>query len=322
VSEAETLYRQPWPELQAAAWEIRQRRHSPELVCAVPGIKRYDTIHYRNTPDRFVAVSLTGRQCALQCEHCRGRLLAGMRPAPTPHALLALADRLLEQGCEGLLISGGATEDGCVPLKQHLSAIARLKERGLRVVVHTGLVDRETADGLRAAGVDQVLVDIVGDANTIREVLHLERSPADYAATLALLRDAGLRVAPHVVIGLHFGQQRGELRALEIVRQVGADVLVLVVLRPLPGTPMEGLSGVPPAEIGRLVAVARLLNADIPLTLGCARPGGRAKLEMERLAVLAGANAIAYPDPATVDLAQELGLRLRFFEGCCTLASG
>jgi len=243
-----------------------------------------------------------------------------MLPAPTPDDLLTLGQRLVERGCEGVLISGGANADGTVPLKPHLPAIARLKEWGLRVLVHTGLLDRETAKGLKAASVDQVLFDVVGDAATIQQVFHLNRSPADYAEVLALLRDLEIPVAPHVVIGLHFGRLRGELAALEMIGRYGANVIVLVVLRPLPHTPMAGLPGVEPEAVGRLAAVARLLNPTIPLTLGCARPAGHAKIEIERWAVLAGINSIAYPDPATVRLARKLGLRTSFVESCCTLA--
>ncbi len=317
---AKELFERPWAELQAAAWEARRTYHPDALIFAVPGAKRYETEHYRNTPHRFASVSLTGRRCALQCDHCRGRLLATMLPAPTPEALLDVGRRLLAQGCEGLLISGGAEMDGAVPLKPHLGAIAQLKAWGLRVIVHTGLLDRETACGLKAAGVDQALFDVVGDAATIREVLHLDRVPADYAATLTLLREVGVPVAPHVIVGLHYGQLRGELAALEMIRRIGADVVVLVVLRPLPRTPLGGTPPIEPEAVGRLAAVARLLNPTTPLTLGCARPSGPAKVEMERLAVLAGVNAVAYPDPATVRLAGELGLRTAFAESCCTLA--
>jgi hypothetical protein len=227
---------------------------------------------------------------------------------------------LIEQGCEGLLISGGADADGAVPLKPHLLAIARLKEWGLRIIVHTSLLDRETAEGLKAASVDQVLFDVVGDAATIQQVLHLGRSPDDYVNTLEMLRGLEIPVAPHVIIGLHFGQLRGELAALEMISRVGADVVVLVVLRPLPHTPMADAPVVEPEAIGRLAAVARLLNPTVPLTLGCARPPGLVKIEMERRAVLAGVNAVAYPDPATVRLADKLGLNTSFVENCCTLA--
>lgn len=320
MSEVEDLFRRPWDELQPAAWAVRQRHHPPVLPFAVPGNKRYDTEHYRNSPERFANVSLTGRRCALLCEHCRGHLLQGMLPAETPQELLALGRQLLERGCRGMLISGGADAGGAVPLGPFLPTIARFKEWGLQIIVHTGLLDPATAQGLATAGVDQVLCDVVGDAETIRRVLHLERSPQDFAETLSLLRGVGLSVAPHVVVGLHFGQLRGELRALEMIREVGADVVVIVVLRPLPHTPMEGLAGVEPEAVGKLVAVARLLNPSVPLTLGCARPSGPTKVEIERRAVLAGVNSLAYPDPATVQLAAGLGLRMPFVESCCTLA--
>jgi uncharacterized radical SAM superfamily protein len=320
MDEIQVLFQRPWEELQAAAWKVRQRHHPADLVFAVPGAKRYETEHYRNTPHRFASISLTGGECELQCEHCRGRLLATMRPAPTPDALLTLGQRLIEQGCQGALISGGADADGAVPIKPHLHAIARLKEWGLRVIVHTGLLDRETAEGLKIAAVDQVLFDVIGDAETIHKVLHLDRSPEDYAATLAMLRELEVPVAPHVIAGLYFGQLRGELTALEIISRIGADVVVLVVLRPLLRTPMADVQPVEPETVGRLAAVARLLNPTIPLTLGCARPAGPAKSEMERRAVLAGVNSVAYPDPATVNLADELGLHASFVERCCTLA--
>jgi uncharacterized radical SAM superfamily protein len=316
----EALYRRPWPELQADAWAVRRAYYTDTLSFAVPGAKRYDTEWYHNDPRRFASISVTGHGCALQCEHCRGRLLAGMRPAPDPEALLSWGRQLLAAGCEGVLISGGANADGAVPLRPHLPAIARLKDWGLQVIVHTGLLDRETAKGLKAADVDQVLFDVVGNADTIRQVLHLDRTPDDYAETLALLRELGIPVAPHVIVGLHYGRLRGELAALEIVRRVGADVIVLVVLRPLPRTPMATVPSVDPETVGRLVAVARLENPTIPLTLGCARPAGPGKVEMERRAVRAGVNAVAYPDPETVRLAGELGLRTAFVERCCTLA--
>ncbi|MCX7682180.1 MAG: radical SAM protein [Anaerolineae bacterium] len=318
--EAKRLFNLPWPELQGAAWTVRHAYHPPELRFAVPGGKRYATEHYRNTPWRFASISLTGRHCDLQCEHCRGRMLATMLPALTPEMLVLQAERLLERGCAGVLISGGCNLDGAVPIKPYLSAIARVRSMGLRTIVHTGLLDRETAEGLKNAGVDQVLLDVVGDEETIQQVLHLTHSPAEYEATLALARAAGLSVAPHVIVGLHCGELRGELAALEIIRRTGADVVVIVVLRPLPHTPLAQAPVMAPDTVGRLVAVARLLFPAVPVTLGCARPAGPLKAEMERLAVLAGINGLAYPDPATVELAAGLGLRTSFVESCCTLA--
>ena len=196
------------------AWQARVDHFPPWLGLAVPGARHYQTEHYRNEPHRFATISLTGTACALNCAHCGRHLLDSMYAAPTPEELDALGHRLLAQGCQGVLLSGGADALGAVPLRRHLPAIAALKKMGLRVIVHTGLTDQETAEGLFEAGIDQALFDVIGAEETIRAVYGLPYTPQDYARGLAVLRRAGLQVAPHVVIGLHFGQVRGELNAL------------------------------------------------------------------------------------------------------------
>lgn len=318
LSEVEDLYRRPLEELVAEAWAIRQANFPPLLKLAAPGAKHYEVDGFRNSPHRFVDVSLTGRACALQCEHCRGRLLETMRPATTPAALRALADELTSKGCQGVLLSGGSDSEGQVPLRGYLEAIAYLKERGLRVIVHSGLLDEATARGLKAAGVDQVLLDVIGDEETIRQVYHLDKTPGDYAAALALLKEVGLPIAPHIVIGLHFGQIRGELEALRQITAAEAEAIVLVVLNPLGRTPM-GEFPPPPAEaVGKMVALARLLNPRTPLALGCARPT-LTKTAMERLAIAAGVNTVAYPGEEAIAYARSLGLAVEFAEMCCSL---
>jgi uncharacterized radical SAM superfamily protein len=313
------LFRLPWEELQARAWQTRTAGFAPWLGLAVPGARRYSTEHYTNVPHRFATISLTGTACALNCAHCSRHMLEAMYAAPTAAELVALGRRLRAQGCQGVLLSGGVDAHGAVPLRHFLTAIAELKAMGLQVIVHTGLADEPTARGLYDAGVDQALFDVIGDEETIRTVYGLPYAPQDYARGLATLRQTGLLVAPHVVVGLHFGRLRGELAALQIIHDVGADMVVLVVLRPLSNTPMAGVAPPSAEEVGRLAAVARLLMPTTPLMLGCARPAGLAKVLMERLAVLAGANVVAYPDPETVRLAAERGLEIEFLESCCTM---
>ncbi len=305
--------------LLAEAWTLRQRRFPPRLDLAAPGARRYDTGHYRNHRHSFLHVSVTGVACALGCEHCAGRLLAGMLPAPTPAELVRLGLEARERGTEGLLVSGGADATGRVPLMPFAAALAELKRAGLLVIVHCGLIDRPTALALARSGVDQVLLDVIGDRETCRQVCHLDRGPEDYRQTLVALREAGLRLAPHVVIGLHRGEVRGEYEALRHIAGVGVDRLVLVVFSPQAHTPLADASPPAPEEAARVMAVARLLNPDTPLALGCARPVGPHKATLERLAVDAGVNALAYPLDKTVDYAQERGLAVHFHERCCSL---
>ncbi|HID61699.1 MAG TPA: radical SAM protein [Anaerolineae bacterium] len=318
LSEVEALYQRPLEEVVSEAWAVRQANFPPSLKLAAPGAKRYEVDGFRNSPHKFVDVSLTGRACALQCEHCRGRLLETMRPATTPAALRALADELISKGCQGVLLSGGSDAEGRVPLAGYFEAIAYLKERGLRVIVHSGLLDQATAHGLKAAGVDQVLLDVIGDEQTIRRVYHLDKTPQDYAAALALLKEVGLSIAPHIVIGLHFGQMRGELEALRQITAAGVEVIVLVVLNPLLRTPMKEFLPPPPGAVGKIVALARLLNPRTPLALGCARPAFL-KADVDRLAIAAGVNTLAYPGEEAIVHARSLGLAVEFAEMCCSL---
>lgn len=313
------LYHHPLEELLDEAWALRQANFPPGLKLAAPSTKRFEVDTYRNQPHRFVAISLTGGACQLQCEHCRGRLLESMYPARSPAELYGVADALVEQGCQGVLLSGGANREGQVPLAGFDAAIGQLKQRGLKVIVHTGLVDLKTALSLKAAGVDQVLLDVIGDSDTVRQVYHLDRSPADYVASLACLKEAGLAVAPHVIIGLHFGQIRGELAALRHITAAQVEAIILVVLNPLPGTPMHDCPPPPAEEVGRLAAVARILNPHTRLALGCARPPSPFRARMEQLAIRAGINVLAYPSQQALDYASSLGLTTAFSELCCSL---
>lgn len=313
------LLAQPTEALLQQAWAVRAAHFPATLQVAAPGAKHYDMGGFCNHAGSFLHVSVTGRACALQCEHCTGRLLESMAPATTPEALRALGLAARARGALGCLVSGGADREGRVPLLPFVGALRALREAGLRVIVHCGLVDRETATALKEAGVEQVLLDIIGDADTCREIYHLDKGPEDYRRALALLKETGLSTAPHVVVGLHRGQVRGEYRALADIAAVGVDRLVLVLLSPLPRTPLAETAPPAPEEAARVMAVARLLNPGTPLALGCARPAGPAKATLERLAIDAGVNAIAYPLAETISYAEARGLDVRFHELCCSL---
>ena len=291
------------------------------VVFSVPGARHYANRHYANRSSSWANVSVTGSTCVRGCAHCDGQMLAHMTPATTPELLALLVDRLVAEGSEGLLVSGGADERGGVPLEPFLSVLASARERGLRVAVHTGLVDRAMAQGLLAAGVEQVLLEVVGDQATIDDVLHLEVTPADYHRSMLLCRDFGLAIAPHLVVGLHFGTMRGEWEALRMVADADPQALVVVALQPLRGTAMEGV--VPPAATAVLdvLRVARESLSHTLLALGCARPYGPDKVQLELDALDSGVDVVAFPDPAAVDQARAAGRRVEFREVCCSVAA-
>lgn len=265
-----------------------------------------------------MSVSITGKSCALLCAHCSGRMLAGMTPATSPEELLALAGRLRDKGAHGLLISGGCDREGRVPIDNFLQAIADIKSMGLQVIVHSGLISGTQANKFKEAGIDQVLLDVIGDRDTIQQVYHLNKTPGDYYRCLEELLGAGLDVAPHIVIGLHYGQIRGEYAALHEIARIGVQRLVLVALRTLPGTPMAGLQTVNYREIARLAAEARLSCPQTHISFGCARPFGNEKVLLEQSLIDAGINAMAYPEEACIAYARTKGLAYSFVEKCCS----
>jgi lipoyl synthase len=269
-----------------------------------------------------VAVSVTGEACALRCAHCGGIILKNMQPATTPEELKKIAQRLAAKGGRGLLISGGADLHGRVPLLSFTRTIKQIREEmDIKVLVHTGLVSPEQADALAEAKVDLAMLDIIGDEQTIREVYHLKADIEDYERSLQYLIDRNIPTAPHVVLGLHFGQIRGEAEALKIISRYPVKTLVLVGFRPIPGTTMAESIPPTPEEMGDLFVLARRLFPQTPVVLGCERPLGKHRRKTECLAIEAGLDGLAYPSDQALKLAEKKGIRTDFHTGCCALIS-
>ncbi len=291
---------------------------SREIHFYAPGLKRYRTAEWADhEPGRFVSVSVTGAECALRCDHCQSRVLEGMR-ALGGASLYEVAAEARERGARGILVSGGSDRRGRVPLLRHAPDLIRIRRKlDLLIRVHPGLPDDETAAALGEVGVDGAMLDIIGAEETIREVYHLDVSVAEYAATLARLEAHGVPLVPHIILGLHHGRMLGEWEALDMVARHRPKLLVLVVLMPLTGTPMQGVTPPSVDEIGAFFETARAALPDIPITLGCARPLGPAKAAIDRRAVDAGLDGIAYPAEGIVAHARSRGLTPRFHAACC-----
>jgi uncharacterized radical SAM superfamily protein len=315
------LIQTPLKELQSEAFRIRKSHFGMELTFSIPGTVSYHDSAFPLQHERFAAISVTGTQCQLHCAHCKGKLLESMIAASDPETLLQTIERLRSNGALGVLISGGANRDGEVPLERFLPVIKTIKAKApeFKVICHTGLIRRETANGLKEAGVDQVLIDVIGDDETIREVYHLNRRVEDYEETLRMLKEAGHRLAPHIIIGHHFGEIRGEWRALEIVTRLGVETIVLVVMKPLQPSERSKMKVPSPDEVSRISAVARILNPTTPIRMGCIRPAHPWKGEMEKGSIDSGVNTLAYPLQGTIEYAQEIGLKTTFVEMCCSL---
>ncbi len=291
-----------------------------EIVFHTPGLRRFKTAEYGGQDTaRFVSVSVTGTECSLACEHCKTHVLEGMTALPRfDGSLFDLCCELAGRGARGVLISGGCDRLGRVPLLRHIPDLIRARrELDFTVRVHPGLPDEETVAALAEVGIDGAMVDIIGDDATIRDVYHLEAAAADYEAVLERLERYGVPAVPHIILGLHYGQMRGEWAALDMIARRARKFLVLVILMPLTGTPMVGVTPPSAAEVAGFFALARRALPETKVMLGCARPMGKIKVAIDRAAVDAGLDGIAYPADGIVAYARERGCRPRFVDACC-----
>jgi len=267
----------------------------------------------------FPSISITGHDCVLDCKHCGGKLLESMLPVKSPSDLTEVLQRLRHGNAEGCLISGGCGLGGTVPLEPFLDAMSEAKrDLGLKVVVHTGIVDREAAEKLAGAGIDAALIDVIGSDETVREIYGVRRSVEDYDASLSALEKAGVPFVPHVLVGVHYGKLKGEFEAFGMISRHKPSAVIIIGFTPFPGTAMQHCPPASPSDIASVILQARRLMPHIPLSLGCVRPKGRLRQETDCLAVKAGVNAIAYPDPKAIELSKRLGLECSYSGLCCS----
>ena len=284
-----------------------------------PSFIYYKTRFYCSSSTDFPTISVTGSSCALKCKHCNGKVLETMYSAVTPEKLVEVCKRLKNQGASGCLISGGCLPDGSVPLGRFIEAIREVKQTlNLTVLVHSGIVDFQTAESLKKSGVDAVLIDVIGSDETIKEIYNLNACVKDYENALKALHEAKIAFVPHVIVGLHYGQLKGELRALEIASKYDPSAVVVIAFMPIRETDMANFKPPKPIDIAKTVAAARLMFPQTPLALGCMRPKGKHRAETDILAIKAGVNAIAFPAEEAVKFAESQGYSLSFSSVCCS----
>lgn len=264
----------------------------------------------------FPSISVTGDNCELCCAHCNKQYLKHMMKANTPELLYDELIALWKRGGKGALISGGSNKEGVVPIEDFLPVIKQIKEdTGLFINVHPGLADKSLCEKIKDADVDTVSIDIIGDETTIRDVYHLDKKPEDYINTLMYCREVGLDVRAHVTIGLNFGSISGEYNALEMIKKAGLDSVVFLVIIPTKHTNMATIN--PPAleEIKKVFSKGKELFSQV--TLGCMRPHGKLKQQIEELAIKEGITHIAMPSRHLEQVLEKKNTPVTACEGCC-----
>jgi hypothetical protein len=254
-------------------------------------------------PVKTKTISLTKEECALNCAHCNKHWLKGMS---------SLDDIDNVKSC---LISGGCDINGRVPLTENLEVIKNLSKK-IKLIAHTGLISEEDVKKI-SPFIDSVSFNLVGDNKTIKEVFGIEKKVDDFVNSyLALKKHA--KVYPHITIGLHAGKIKGEWNALEILKRFGTDAIVFNVLIPTPNTKYSNIEPPKIKEVLKIISSTRLNFPNTPIYLGCMRPKGKYRRQLDEK-VIGLVNRVVMPADTAIKKAKELDYKIKKFEECCIL---
>ena len=302
-------------ELLNESRELSWKNFGKRLVCYIPGM-----FTYYNERGKYPAISITSNECALSCDHCKGQLLDTMIYANSPEKIVDICKKLEAEGNEGCLLSGGCFENGTLPWNNFISSIKEIKKMtNLKISVHTGFIDFETAKSLKDAGVDQALFDVVCSDDVLKNIYHLDVGTNNIIETMDAINRADLDFVPHIIVGINYGQLDNELYALDLISKYNPKNVVIVAFMPLEETPMKDVIPPSPENIAKIIAIARIKLPSSEISLGCAR-SRKNKREIDNYAIDAGVNRIAIPAEEAVQRAKDYGLEIIFKNTCCSVS--
>jgi len=292
------------------AQTIKQKNFGNTLKVYIPGRK-------------FPAISITGDNCELNCEHCNRKYLKGMKPITNSKNLEAFLMEHHRNGGIGALISGGSLSNGSVPLFNYLDTIKKVKNKtGLIINTHTGLVDERTAQKLADVGVDIISFDVNMDKEIIEDIYHLDKDLEDYKKAIQLLEQFKLNIVPHICIGLHYGNLNKELESLKYIKESKIKPSLIVLIALIPPNRLNKRFKTPSAsDIAKVIAITRLVFPKTEISLGCMRPRKKTRYSLEMKALRAGITRIEMPLKKVLSSFKEKNphINYQFFSACCAV---
>ncbi|HIP57279.1 MAG TPA: biotin synthase [Ignisphaera aggregans] len=262
--------------------------------------------------NKFVAISITGLHCSLRCKHCKALFLRGMIPVTDSKHLMELLTELHMKGVRGVLISGGFSTDGTLPITDEMVRVFVDAKKKYEYVfnIHAGIV-RSTELALKLKKfVDVIDFEFTLSRHMLRDVRGLNIEPSTVIEAIELLLSVGLDVVPHVFLWHPWQSDELLQRELRVLRDLGLRRLTLLVFIPkyfdVPLPHVDEL-------LKRIRMVRELFNGEI--YLGCMRPTElKSKLDVE--VVRQGfVDRIANPHPIAMKYVTEL------YDACCSLPS-
>lgn len=279
------------------------RRDEIEALFALPFTEllfRAAAVHRRHFDPAAVQVSTllsikTGA-CPEDCKYCSQ---SGHHGTELEREKLLAVEKVLEEAraarergasrfCMGAAWRSPREKD----MPYVLEMVRQVKALGLETCMTLGMLSRDQAERLAAAGLDYYNHNLDTSPEYYGRIIST-RTYNDRLETLAHVRDAGMKICAGGIVGM--GESRADRAGLLQqlanlpVHPESVPINMLVKIR---GTPLADAPDLDPFEFVRTVAVARILMPASYVRLSAGR------LEMndqtQALCFLAGANSIFY----------------------------
>jgi len=231
-------------------------------------------------------------------ENCRFCSQSALYQTDAPRYSLVEAEAVLAAATEakahgvvglGLVAAWRGLEEGPV-LDELCARFTELKQSGLtRADASLGIIkSRRVADRLKAAGVECYNHNLETSRRFYPQVC-TSHTYEERVQTLRYLKKAGIGICSGGIIGM--GETREDRRDLAFaLREIGAHVVPINILNPIPGTPFEQNPSLPVLEILKTIACFRFILPRQEIMIA----GGRTTnlRDAQSLIFLAGASAL------------------------------
>lgn len=285
--------------------------------------------------DPVLSVSTTKDYCELNCKHCNKKYLKSMYDIDDER----LIETLKVKKKSTVLISGGSLKDGSVPFYKQMKNIEKIKNNGYLLNVHTGFLPTQHFHYLTFF--DSISIDIVGDQKILKEVYNLDVNISNLKDNILkideflnnaksknpLLGDKIPKIVPHITIGILNGMDSYEEKAIDFISKLNIDKVVFNFLIPTKGTFYAKAKNV---EIKRLSEIINYARSTLPgkkIYIGCMRPFGKSRVELDFACFDLSVDAIVNPSKDFVvqikklyqgDFSKDDNF-IESKEGCCSL---
>ena len=274
------LYKQPFNDLLFRAHTIHREHFDPNRVQL----------------SRLLNIKTGG--CPEDCGYCS---------QSSHHATGLAASKLMD--VEKIVAEARKAKDGgatryCMgaawrnPKPRDMDAIVEIvgavKALGLETCMTLGMLDREQADRLNAAGLDYYNHNIDTSERYYPSVIST-RTFADRLDTLEHVRQSGMKVCCGGILGMGESEaDRVDMLVTLANLPEPPESVPINMLIPIPGTPLERSEPIAGIEFVRIVALARIMMPASFVRLSAGRTAMTD--EMQALCFFAGANSIFVGD--------------------------